>query len=198
MSLYERLPPDAPGTLVLGIDPGSRTDRLRRVCATPDAAASTSPPAASGPVTVRCRSGCRSSIAAGARRHRPVRAGHHGHRAGVHGAQRRFGAQAGSGPGAAIVAGAEGGLEISEYTASQVKKAVVGNGGADKQQVMLMVMHLLRLTEKPQIDASDALAIALCHAHTRQSLVPMACWRPAAVAVACVSSAIRSLISLQR
>ncbi len=36
----------------------------------------------------------------------------------------------------------------------------------------MMVMHLLKLLEKPQIDASDALAIALCHAHHRQSLVP--------------------------
>ena len=74
--------------------------------------------------------------------------------------------------GAAIVAAAEEGLEIAEYTASQVKQAIAGTGGADKQQVQLMVMHLLKLTQKPQIDASDALAIALCHAHTRQSLVP--------------------------
>ncbi|KPZ28233.1 hypothetical protein ALQ08_200312 [Pseudomonas syringae pv. delphinii] len=36
----------------------------------------------------------------------------------------------------------------------------------------MMVMHLLKLTQKPQIDASDALAIALCHAHTRSSLIP--------------------------
>lgn len=74
--------------------------------------------------------------------------------------------------GAAIVAGAEAGLEIAEYTATQVKQAIVGSGGADKQQVQLMVMHLLGLVQKPQIDASDALAIALCHAHHRQSLIP--------------------------
>ncbi|WP_349616261.1 crossover junction endodeoxyribonuclease RuvC [Azotobacter salinestris] len=74
--------------------------------------------------------------------------------------------------GAAIVAAAEAGLEIAEYTATQVKQAVVGSGGADKQQVQMMVMHLLRLVQKPQIDASDALAIALCHAHHRQSLIP--------------------------
>lgn len=37
---------------------------------------------------------------------------------------------------------------------------------------MMMVMHLLKLTTKPQVDASDALAIALCHAHTRSSLLP--------------------------
>ncbi|CAD2264301.1 Crossover junction endodeoxyribonuclease RuvC [Stutzerimonas stutzeri] len=74
--------------------------------------------------------------------------------------------------GAAIVAGAEAGLLIAEYTATQVKQAIAGTGGADKQQVQMMVMHLLKLLEKPQIDASDALAIALCHAHHRQSLVP--------------------------
>ena len=78
------------------------------------------------------------------------------------------------------------GLSVAEYTASQVKQAVVGTGGADKQQVQMMVMHLLKLTQKPQIDASDALAIALCHAHTQQSLVPMAWWAHADVAGACV------------
>jgi crossover junction endodeoxyribonuclease RuvC len=74
--------------------------------------------------------------------------------------------------GAAIVAAAEEGLEIAEYTATQVKQAIVGSGRADKQQVQMMVMHLLKLVQKPQIDASDALAIALCHAHHRQSLIP--------------------------
>jgi crossover junction endodeoxyribonuclease RuvC len=74
--------------------------------------------------------------------------------------------------GAAIVAGAEAGLQIAEYTATQVKQAIAGTGGADKQQVQMMVMHLLKLIQKPQIDASDALAIALCHAHHRQSLIP--------------------------
>ena len=74
--------------------------------------------------------------------------------------------------GAAIVAAIEAGLEVSEYTATQVKQAVVGTGAADKQQVQMMVMHLLKLVQKPQIDASDALGIALCHAHHRQSLIP--------------------------
>lgn len=74
--------------------------------------------------------------------------------------------------GAAIVAAVEEGLEVAEYTATQVKQAVTGTGAANKEQVQLMVMHLLGLTQKPQIDASDALAIALCHAHTRSSLVP--------------------------
>ncbi|HWR79088.1 MAG TPA: crossover junction endodeoxyribonuclease RuvC, partial [Pseudomonas sp.] len=55
---------------------------------------------------------------------------------------------------------------------TQVKQALVGSGRADKEQVQLMVMHMLKLVQKPQIDASDALAIAICHAHHRQSLIP--------------------------
>lgn len=74
--------------------------------------------------------------------------------------------------GAAIVAAAACELEIAEYTATQVKQAVVGTGRADKEQVQMMVMHMLKLVKKPQIDASDALGIALCHAHHRQSLIP--------------------------
>ena len=74
--------------------------------------------------------------------------------------------------GAAIVAAVEAGLEVAEYTATQVKQAVVGTGAANKEQVQMMVMHMLKLTSKPQIDASDALAIAICHAHTRSSLLP--------------------------
>lgn len=75
--------------------------------------------------------------------------------------------------GAAIVAGATQGLDISEYSARQVKKTVTGSGAADKEQVMLMVMHLLKLEKRPQVDASDALAIALCHIHHRQTLIPL-------------------------
>lgn len=72
--------------------------------------------------------------------------------------------------GVAIVAGTQAGLAVSEYSATQVKSAIVGNGRAAKEQVQMMVMHLLKLTKKPQMDASDALAIALCHAHQQQTL----------------------------
>lgn len=75
--------------------------------------------------------------------------------------------------GVAIVAAAQSGLPVSEYSATQVKSAVAGSGRAAKEQVLMMVMHLLKLTKKPQIDASDALAVALCHAHHRQTLTPM-------------------------
>lgn len=68
--------------------------------------------------------------------------------------------------GVAIVAGANQALPVSEYAARRVKQSVVGNGGADKSQVQHMVAHLLKLPGLPQADAADALAIALCHAHT--------------------------------
>ncbi len=75
--------------------------------------------------------------------------------------------------GAAITACAVRGIETFEYTATQVKQASVGNGHAAKQQVQHMVKVLLCLDRKPPSDASDALAIALCHGHSRQSILKM-------------------------
>ena len=68
--------------------------------------------------------------------------------------------------GAAIVAAVNVGLSIYEYTAMQVKQAVVGTGRADKTQVQQMIKALLNLPEIAQEDASDALAVAVCHAHS--------------------------------
>ncbi|NLY58644.1 MAG: crossover junction endodeoxyribonuclease RuvC [Gammaproteobacteria bacterium] len=68
--------------------------------------------------------------------------------------------------GAAIVAAVNAGLLVHEYSARQVKQAVVGTGAADKTQVQHMVTQLLGLSGTPQADAADALAIALCHAHS--------------------------------
>ena len=76
--------------------------------------------------------------------------------------------------GAAIVAAMNHGLDVSEYSARQVKQAVVGKGSAEKSQVQHMVKTILKLDSTPQADAADALAVALCHAHTRSSLVRMA------------------------
>jgi len=76
--------------------------------------------------------------------------------------------------GAAIVACVSRDMEVSEYSARQIKQSVVGTGAADKAQVQHMVKILLKLPAEPQEDAADALAAALCHAHTRQSLVNMA------------------------
>ncbi len=75
--------------------------------------------------------------------------------------------------GAAVVACVSRSLPVAEYTARQIKQAVVGTGAADKIQVQHMVMTLLRLPAPPQEDAADALAAALCHAHTAQSLRSM-------------------------
>jgi crossover junction endodeoxyribonuclease RuvC len=65
--------------------------------------------------------------------------------------------------GAAIVAAVHAGLPVAEYTALQVKQAVVGQGRAEKGQVQKMLKALLSLPEIAQADASDALAVAVCH-----------------------------------
>jgi crossover junction endodeoxyribonuclease RuvC len=67
--------------------------------------------------------------------------------------------------GAAICAAVLRSLPIAEYTALQVKQAVVGNGHAKKEQVQEMVRRLLKLPGHPSPDAADALACAICHAH---------------------------------
>ena len=75
--------------------------------------------------------------------------------------------------GAAIAAVMQASLPVFEYSARQVKQAVVGRGGAEKGQVAEMVKYLLGLEKRPKEDAADALAIALCHAHMRVSLARM-------------------------
>ena len=72
--------------------------------------------------------------------------------------------------GAAITTLVAGGIEVAEYTALQVKQAVVGNGHADKAQVQHMVRRLLSLPGNPSPDAADALACAIAHAHGGQGL----------------------------
>ena len=67
--------------------------------------------------------------------------------------------------GVAICAAVAQELAVFEYTALQVKQAVVGNGHAKKEQVQEMVKRLLNLPQTPQPDAADALACAICHAH---------------------------------
>ena len=67
--------------------------------------------------------------------------------------------------GTAICAVVMAGLPVAEYTALQVKQAVVGLGHARKEQVQEMVKRLLKLPGAPGPDASDALACAICHAH---------------------------------
>jgi crossover junction endodeoxyribonuclease RuvC len=76
--------------------------------------------------------------------------------------------------GTAICAAVLHDLPISEYTALQVKQAVVGNGHARKEQVQDMVQRLLKLGGTPSPDAADALACAICHAHGGQGLGALA------------------------
>ena len=73
--------------------------------------------------------------------------------------------------GAAIVAAKIGGLRFAEYMPSEIKQAVVGTGAADKKQVQHMVTKILKLSATPQEDAADALAAAICYAHTERTLI---------------------------
>jgi crossover junction endodeoxyribonuclease RuvC len=69
--------------------------------------------------------------------------------------------------GVAMLAAAVAGLEVAEYSPLTIKSSVVGYGRAEKQQVQHMVTRLLNLSAPPEsFDASDALAIAICHVHT--------------------------------
>ena len=73
--------------------------------------------------------------------------------------------------GVAMLAAAAAGLEVAEYSPLTIKSSVVGYGRAEKQQVQHMVKRLLSLAEAPEpMDASDALAIAICHLHTAGTL----------------------------
>ena len=72
--------------------------------------------------------------------------------------------------GVIIMTAAQNGVPVFEYTPLQVKQSVVGYGKAEKKQVMLMVSSLLKLAATPKLDDTcDALAIAVCHAHTGNS-----------------------------
>ena len=76
--------------------------------------------------------------------------------------------------GVAILAAQLASLPVHEYAPRTIKQAVVGTGSAGKEQVQHMVQRLLKLPGLPQADAADALAIALCHAHTNASLISRA------------------------
>lgn len=69
--------------------------------------------------------------------------------------------------GVAVCAIAEAGFSMHEYAPASIKLAITGNGRAEKPQMQMMVRRLLNLPEAPPEDAADALACALCHAHSR-------------------------------
>ena len=72
--------------------------------------------------------------------------------------------------GAVLTAAADAGLSVYEYEPRRMKKALCGNGLAEKEQVQRMVKTLLNLPELPQNDAADALGLAICHAHSNSLL----------------------------
>ena len=87
-----------------------------------------------------------------------------------HGVNARSALKLGHARGVAMLAAIEAGLPVFEYTPAEIKRAVVGNGRAEKQQIQQMVKLLLKLTAAPTpYDAADALAVAICHVH---SIVP--------------------------
>jgi crossover junction endodeoxyribonuclease RuvC len=82
--------------------------------------------------------------------------------------------------GVALLAAAEAGVEVAEYSPLEIKMSVVGYGRAEKSQVQMMVQSLLRLPEGIQsLDACDALAVAICHATRESTARRLAAPRPA-------------------
>ena len=72
--------------------------------------------------------------------------------------------------GAVLTAAADAGVPVYEYEPRRMKKAICGNGLAEKEQIQRMVKTLLGLSELPQNDAADALGLAICHAHSHSVL----------------------------
>jgi crossover junction endodeoxyribonuclease RuvC len=76
--------------------------------------------------------------------------------------------------GVALLVAAQGGLSVAEYSPNLVKKAVVGTGHAAKKQVQMMVRMLLPGCVIANADAADALAVAICHVHHRETALMIA------------------------
>lgn len=73
----------------------------------------------------------------------------------------------GEGRACAILAASDSAMEVAEYPPARIKQAVSGNGRATKEQIQQMVRRLLKMDEAAPSDASDALAVAICHFHTK-------------------------------
>jgi crossover junction endodeoxyribonuclease RuvC len=77
--------------------------------------------------------------------------------------------------GVAIAAAMRHGIDVTEYSPKKVKQSVTGNGNADKEQVMKMLQQILHFTEDPKhYDATDALAVAVCHHFQQKTSLPAA------------------------
>lgn len=159
--------------LVLGVDPGTRAtgwgvveferNRLRHV--------------AHGVITTRADSPLPERLAAIFRGLGQVIADYRPEEAGVENIFAARNTQSalklGHARGVILLCAELNGLAVREYTPQQVKSAVVGYGHAEKEQVQDMVRRLLALPKKAQADASDALAVAICHGRTRSTLAVM-------------------------
>ena len=67
---------------------------------------------------------------------------------------------------AVLIASAMQGVDVAEYSARKIKQSITGNGNSSKEQIQFMVKNILEMSEIPKpVDASDALAIAICHLH---------------------------------
>ncbi len=85
-----------------------------------------------------------------------------------HGINVRSALATGQARGVCLLATADAGIPVGEYSPAEIKQAVVGYGSADKAQVQYMVRAILSLSETPKPDhAADALAVAICHASSR-------------------------------
>lgn len=155
-------------TRILGVDPGSRSTGFGIIDAAPN-----------GPVLVAC--GCirtdsdnfpqrlkqiYDGIVAVVRQHQPDELAIE--QVFMH-KNADSALKLGQARGAALCAALVSGLEVHEYAARSIKQAVVGKGNADKTQVQHMVKILLKLSGQLQADAGDALGVALCHLHTRET-----------------------------
>lgn len=76
--------------------------------------------------------------------------------------------------GAALAAAVGAGLGFNEYSPNEIKQAITGRGHAEKQQIQSMIKILLGLTSLPPNDAADALAVAICHGHVRETRARLA------------------------
>lgn len=87
-----------------------------------------------------------------------------------HGVNARSAMATGQARGVCLLATADAGIPVDEYSPAEIKQAVVGHGGADKAQVQYMVRAILSLPATPRPDhAADALAVAICHANSRKA-----------------------------
>ena len=75
--------------------------------------------------------------------------------------------------GVAIAAAIQAGLTVNEYSPKKIKQSITGNGNAGKEQVMKMLQHLLQFSTDPKyMDATDAVAVAVCHHFQQKHTVP--------------------------